>query len=56
MSIKTSLIYGLVSSLAILGSQVDVTFAAPIEEVLKSLQGLSARTYGPRGRRGSQGR
>ena len=40
---KASLFVGLASFLAVLGSQIDAASGAPIEDVLKSLKGLSAK-------------
>jgi iron(III) transport system substrate-binding protein len=42
MNIKTSSFWGL-ALLVLLGSRIDVTFGAPIEDALKSLKGLSAK-------------
>ena len=43
MMFKASLFLGLASFLAVLGSQIDAASGAPIEDVLKSLKGLSAK-------------
>jgi iron(III) transport system substrate-binding protein len=43
MMFKPAFFWGLASFLAVLGSQVDITFGAPIEDALKSLKGLSAQ-------------
>src|SRR6266566_8276389 len=43
MMFKPSFFWGLVSFVAVLGSQVDITFGAPIEDALKSLKGLSVK-------------
>jgi DNA-binding transcriptional LysR family regulator len=40
---KTAFFWGLASFLAVLGSQVNIMFGAPIEDALKSLKGLSAQ-------------
>ena len=43
MTITKSFLWRLASFLAVLGAQTEVTLGAPIEDVLKSLKGLSAK-------------
>ena len=43
MLIKTSSFWGLGAFLALLLSQADATFSAPIEDAIKSLKGLSGK-------------